>query len=246
MDEKVKIVHVFWTGGLDSTFRVMQLLLTTDHYVQPHYIVRHENSTGIEIDTMIKMRREIIRIFPKVRPRFLQTIYTNEGLIKFDDDINESVNNLKKEGKVAEQYQVMANYCKEFNIRVIDVALTRISGEKEFFEKFKNAEAFKSFQYPVINLSKKEMVNIAKDNKWEQILFMTSFCRRPNVKIKPCGVCGPCADAVSAGMGFRFPLFSYIKAICLIPFRSYYRKNYFKHDKSKLFKWITKKFEHKF
>ena len=38
---------------MDSTFNLIQRLLTTTVPVQPHYIVRHEDSTGIEIDTMM-------------------------------------------------------------------------------------------------------------------------------------------------------------------------------------------------
>ena len=49
--------NVFWTGGLDSTFRVLYLLHNTNKTVQPHYIVRHEDSTGNEIDAMIKIQK---------------------------------------------------------------------------------------------------------------------------------------------------------------------------------------------
>ena len=198
-------VDIFWTGGLDSTFRLIQLLLTTPKLVQPHYIIRHEDSTGIEIETMIRIRRAIVRKYPEVRSRFLPTTYTNEDLIYQHKDIDEQIEELKSTGKVAEQYHIMANYCRDFITDKIEVALTSISGEKTFFERFKSSAAFSSFEYPVIGLTKKDMHQIAKNNKWEELLYMTSFCRRPRLKIKPCGACGPCIDAVTAGMGFRLP-----------------------------------------
>jgi len=245
MTEPTKQINIFWTGGLDSTFRLVQLLTTTTYMVQPHYIVRHEDSTGNEINTMIQIRRTIVRKFPEVRPRFLPTIYTNEDLIPNFRDLDEQIEELKKVGKVAEQYQIMSYYCREFQIDQIEVALTRISGEKAFFNHFKNSPAFKSFTYPTIEITKKEMLGITKLNNWDEILFMTSFCRRPIIKISPCGVCGPCVDAVASGMGSRFPLKSRMKARIQIPFRNYYRNNYLKHNENWFFKLIKRKFEHK-
>jgi len=90
------------------------------------------------------------------------------------------------------------------------------------------------------------MLGHAKQNNWDDILFMTSFCRRPIINIAPCGVCGPCVDAVASGMGSRFPLKARVKAKMQMPFRNYYRKNYLKHNNSWVFKQIKRKFEHIF
>jgi len=246
IDNTTEKIKIFWTGGLDSTFRLVQLLFTTKHIVEPHYIVRHEDSTGIEIDTMIQIRRALTRKYPEVRSRFLPTVYVNEAYIPEFEDVKEEIEELKKKGKVAEQYLIMSNYCREYSIDKIEVALTRISGEKAFFTDFKNSPAFKSFTYPTVELTKKEMLSIAIKNKWDDILFMTSFCRRPVNKLTPCGVCGPCVDAVASGMGSRFPLKARIKAKLQIPFRNYYRKNYLKHNNSWFFRQIKRRFEHKF
>ena len=246
MKDKTEIIKIFWTGGLDSTFRLVQLLLTTTNIVEPHYIVRHEDSTGIEINTMIQIRRTLVRKYPEIRSRFLPTVYINEAYIPAFKDIDEQIEELMKKGKVAEQYHIMSYYCREFNIDKIEVSLTRISGEKTFFNDFKDSPAFKSFTYPTIELTKIDMLGIAKKNNWDDILFMTSFCRRPINKLTPCGVCGPCVDAVASGMGSRFPLKSRIKAKLQIPFRNFYRKNYLKHNNSWFFKLVKRKFEHRF
>ena len=91
-----------------------------------------------------------------------------------------------------------------------------------------------------------DMFNLAKNKGWNEIFLMTSFCRRPpKKKIVPCGICGPCVDAVKAGMGFRMPVKSRIKARIQIPFREYYRNNYLKHDRG-IFKLIKLKLEGRF
>lgn len=248
MEETTKKIDIFWTGGLDSTFRLIQLLATTADLVQPHYIVRHEHSTGIEIDTMIQIRRILVRKFPEVRSRFLPTVYINEDLIQNYKDIDEEIEELRKIAKVRDQYQIMSSYCREFNIDQIEVSFTnetlRTLEEIGFYEQFKNATSFKSFTYPIIELTKKELFKYAKINDWDELLFMTSFCRRPKKKkISPCGVCGPCVDAVAMGMGFRFPLKSYIKAKLQYPFRQYWRKNYLKQNENKIFKLIKRELE---
>lgn len=241
-------IDIFWTGGLDSTFRLVQLLLQTDNPVQPHYIVRHEDSTGIEIDTMIQLRRSLVRKYPEIRSRFLPTVYVNEDLIPKFKEIDEEIEELSRQGHVKEQYHIMSHYCKAFNIKQIEVALEGTGDidydEKKFF--FKNSDSFKCFTYPTLQLTKFEMFNQAKNEKWDDILLMTSFCRRPSrKKIAPCGVCGPCVDAVSAGMGFRLPFKSRVKAYIQIPFRKFWRNNYARHDKP-FFKFIRNKFEGKF
>ena len=246
MKENPDIINVFWTGGLDSTFRLVQSLINTQARVQPHYIVRHEDSTGIEIDAMIQIRRAIINKFPDVRTRFLPTIYTNEDLIPRYKETNEIVEELRKIAKVREQYHILSDYCKAFKVEKIQLSLVKSPGEMMFIENFSSSPIFKSFEYPNKDLTKRELYEISRENQWDDILLMTSFCRRPIKKVTPCGVCGPCADSTINGMGFRLPFRSRIKARIQIPFRKYWRKNYLKQDQTRFFRFIKRKFESKF
>ncbi len=242
MNKALKKINIFWTGGMDSTFRLVQLLMTTDFLVQPHYIVRSEDSTGIEIDSMIKIRRAISREYPELMPKLLPTLFTNEGNIPEYKDINKEIEALRKSIKIVAQYKIMLNYCKAFDIDQIEVAIT---SQFEFFEQFSNSHVFHSFIYPLKEITKPALYKIAKRDNWNHLLDMTSTCRRPIKKIKPCGICSTCVDMVMQGMGFTLPFTSRIKAHIEIPFRKYWRKNYPKHKDSKLFKYIQKKLEHK-
>jgi 7-cyano-7-deazaguanine synthase in queuosine biosynthesis len=247
MKETVDKVDLFWTGGWDSTFRLVQLLMTTGSMVQPHYIVRSEDVTGIEISTMIKIRRAIVRTYPEVDARFLPTIYTNEDLITRHEDIKEQVEKIRAQVKVNEQYHILADYCRERNIAQAEVSLVQYPGmdaEERLSKQFMNAPAFKSFTFPVIHLSKTDMDKIAREQHWEEIMYLSSFCRRPP-KSKPCGVCGPCTDAVIRGMGFRLPFSSRMKAKLLIPFRKYWRNNYEKNKNKRFFRLIERKLVHR-
>jgi hypothetical protein len=250
MKEKEELHHVFWTGGLDSTFRVLNLLFTTNELVQPHYIVRHEESTGNEIDAMNNIRRAVLRDYPELHVRFQPTIYTNEDLIPIMDDVVAAIEEIRKTVNILEQYEIIARYCRAFQIKKIDLT----------YEMFmdKNANAinagtffgttfpFEPIANPHKDMYKKDYYTIARKDGWDKYLDMTSFCRRPVKKTKPCGTCGPCYETMTSGLGFRLPLKARIKYRILKPFRAFYRKNYLKHDHVWIFRVMKRRFEHKF
>lgn len=242
--------HVFWTGGRDSSFRVLQVLFNTDKKVQPHYVIRHEESTGNEIDAMNSIRRELTRSYPQARPRLLPTIYINEELIPGFREIDEAIQELRKSIRVHEQYQILASYCKDAKVGPIELSYERATYDGDegapieayFGKKF----PFEDLLHPLEGRTKMDCYREAKEQGWHELLNMTSFCRRPRRKGRPCGTCGPCCDAVIEGMGFRLPFTSRVKARILIPFRNFYRSNYLKHDQSWFFRMIRRRFEHKF
>lgn len=103
MEETKHKMHNFWSGGLDSVFRLTQSLMTTESIVQPHYFVDGEESTGFKTDAMNPIREEIPLEFPGVLLRFLRTIFVNSASIGRDEEIKVEVENLRKRQKVEEQ-----------------------------------------------------------------------------------------------------------------------------------------------
>jgi len=245
-----KRTDIFWTGGWDSTFRIIQLLMTTDNVVQPHFIIRDEGSTGIEINAMNNIRRLISREYASIFHRFLPTIYANALLIEKDEGIADEIEELIRDGKIIDpQYILMANYCREFNINEIELGLEVYPGEsqQEFLDMhFGEATAFKCFRYPIFHLTKEDMLQIAKQNDWVKILSLTSFCRKPLIKANACGICGPCIDTVVAGLDFRLPYGSRIKARIQKPFRVFWRNHYYKNQNNWFFKFVKSRLENTF
>lgn len=251
MENKKKTHQVFWTGGLDSSYRVIRLLLTNEELVQPHYVIRHEESTGNEIDAMNNIRRAITKKFPDLRPNLLPTMYINEELIPDSEKVDAAVQALRKQmSRVHEQYQILAKYCKAYEIEEIDLTYERLSNEpasgiEGVSQHFGKNFPFDNFRNPHTQISKRECYDQAKKEGWTDLLKMTSFCRRPRKKGKPCGTCGPCNDVLKEGMGFRLPFSSRVKANILMPLRDFYRNNYEKHDTRWFFRMIKKRFEHR-
>ena len=76
---------------------------------------------------------------------------------------------------------------------------------------------------------------------WGDIINMTSFCKRPFVRIQPCGVCSPCTIVMNSGMGFRLPYRARLIGTLQLPFRNYIRKNHSKFKDNKFLLWVQRK-----
>jgi len=224
--------HLFWTGGWDSTFRLLQLLFEEGRKVQPHYIIRDEQCTGTEIDTMAKIRRYISRNHPEFRTELEPILFQDVFGIKSNKEITGLHKTLCKEKKVNNQYEILARYCSQKGISEVDLSIIAI--EKEIID----SDLFKPFSFPLLRMTKKEMLLKAKENGWMEMMEMTSFCRRPK-NGRPCGLCGPCTDAIESGLGFRLPLKSRVIGHLQLPFRRWWRNNYHKQS-NRQFQWVKK------
>ncbi|SMO41472.1 hypothetical protein [Fodinibius sediminis] len=235
MQEINNTTQLLWTGGWDSTFRLLQLLFLENKMVKTHYIVRAQECTGKEIDTMHNIRRKILRQHPEMKNLFLPISYIGIGEIKKNKAITAEYRQIAKSKKINLQYEILARYCDQ--IGVFPMELSVISSET--FDYFKsNSPIFKYFEFPVLGLTKKEMANIAEKNGWMEVMKITWFCRRPQ-NGRPCGFCGPCTDVAMAGMGWRLPLKARIVAGIQLPFRRWWRNNYQKHEKG-IMKYIPR------
>lgn len=239
MDDKVnvsknlnaQVTHLFWTGGWDSTFRLLQLLFDEEKTVQPHYLIRPQECTGKEIDTIHNIQRQILRKHSELRKILRPTKFVNIDHVKIDNDITAEYERIKAKQYISVQYEMFARYCKQEGLDSMELSVL----SSETFEYFKtNTTIFKFFELPILGLTKPKMARIADENGWTEYMKMTWFCRRPR-KGKPCGICGPCSDAVIAGVGWRLPIGRRIIANIQVPFRKWWRDNYDK-QKSGVFK----------
>ena len=247
MKKKQADIKLFWTSGWDSTFRLIQVLMTTDLTIEPHFIIRTEHSTGIEIDAQIKIRRLISRKYPEVISRLFPTVYMNADLITSYEDVFDEIESMRQTGRhINIQYDLLACYCRQFNIEKIEVGIIQELGgdsEKWLDDHLRGVEAFNCFTYPIALVTKKDIDEITKKNGWDDIMALTSFCRRPKFNIRPCGACGPCFDTVKDGLSHRLPMKSRLKAKIQAPFRLFWRKYYYQNQNNWFFKSSKKALE---
>ena len=208
------IVYLFCTGGYDYTFRLCNLVIDQKKTVIPIYITDKDldNPNGTykrknkknEIDAMNKIRDNINSQFPYTKSLIKETIYIDK--VNINDDIKKSMMNLynsKKNHRPMSQYGGLAQITFDMN-KKIEIAVENDSHStmrkmvlKDLIKdgdyyiiknepSDPNLKIFKNFHYPTINITKEEMLNIAKKNNYDNILNITWSCWFP-IDGKACG-----------------------------------------------------------
>jgi len=220
-------VHILWTGGWDSTFRVLDLLFRQHRTVQPHYLIDPGRpSVGSEIKAMARMRRRMQERLPDpdaLRP----TLFTDEPGIRKNPDITGAWTTLAARNPLGEQYEWIARYAAmqgleslELSVHIDDRAYLFLDGHIEEIRdgNSKNYRlkpdddadrdlglVFGRLHFPLLHISKLDMQAAADQAGFRDIMEMTWFCHNPK-RGKPCGMCFPCQFALDEGMARRLPL----------------------------------------
>lgn len=245
-------INLFWTGGWDSTFRLLQAILLEKIEVQPYYIIDHlRQSAGLEVYTMGLIREAILENYPESKPYFHPTCYYNREHIEPDEIITNAWMRLNTHFHVGSQYDWLQRFSKQFGLNSIDVALFKEPNVRksplfrQWYNAFINDEPlpesphqkeitedlsilFERFNFPQMSLEKTEMLEISRKKNWMPIMKHTRFCHRPKVHISPCGICKPCRQAAGDGMEWRIPLSGKMNRML------YHIKTKIKHDLLKL------------
>ncbi|MDX1640119.1 MAG: hypothetical protein R3220_00380 [Balneolaceae bacterium] len=235
-------VKLFWTGGWDSTFRLLQLLVEERKKVQPFYIIDPvRGSTGVEIQCMDKLKRVIKEKYPHTNQLFLPTSYVNIESIKSDREISYAFERLKKHVPVGSQYEWLARFCKQHNYRSVEFALENVAGGmgrtegSTLFRRFINNNfsddpdklpesqrliysttkiLVRYFKFPIIHIHKSEMFTLVKQNGWMPIMEETWFCYQPlYVPFRGLTPCGNCITCShQVKYGLNWRIPFYVKA----------------------------------
>ena len=226
----LKIHHLLWTGGWDSTFRLLQLVVEEKKAVQPYYIITAQKSTDKELDTMNRIRNAIYEQYPDSKKLLRPVHFFREGDIEPNAEITDIYFKLKNTKPVKRQYERFARFCVQMGIDKMELCVLK----KEIVEDPLAAEKiFCYFSFPLLNQTKLGLKEISNSKGWSEIMDMTWFCRVPR-NGSPCGLCGPCSDAYMAGFGYRLPLRARMIASLQAPFRKWWRNNYQKQSRGVL------------
>ncbi|MFV8835527.1 hypothetical protein ACNSTU_11225 [Aquisalimonas sp. APHAB1-3] len=217
------VTHILWTGGWDSTYRVIELLGRSRTEIQGHYIVDPvRTSSGNEIATIDRLRAAIGRhngAWAK-RMRPLQVSHYDE--IPPDGDIDAALEQLRAEEYLGKQYAWLARYVKasdtgqmDLCIEATDAAGRRIAdgirrapgSEPPNYELWDGEgpleTLFRWFRFPLIQADKKRMEqNVHEWGMWP-VMKQTWFCHQPVMGRYACGTCRPCVYVMNKGQAWR-------------------------------------------
>ena len=223
-----KPVDLLWTGGFDSTFRLLTLLLEHRVPVQPWYLHDERRaSTPIEEATMARLRAEISMAHPQVRALFLPTRTAPLTAGRVDDDIQHAFDAILREHRIGDQYAFLARWCREHDLHDVELSIEwGPRGTPHAVEPYMTPAAsrhglptfrlhpdapdafqrvFGVFTFPLISMTKLDEARIAASHGWSELLAETWFCHRPTRNQRPCGFCNPCQYALEEGFGSRIP-----------------------------------------
>ncbi|GGN54808.1 7-cyano-7-deazaguanine synthase [Oceanobacillus indicireducens] len=220
-----KIKKVLWTGGWDSTFRVLDLVLNKKETVLPYYVFDSgRKSTDMEIETMENIRGLIADISKEAAGRIMKSEMINKSGIPQNEEITTAFKTLANQSHLGGQYDWLARYCEHNSVSNLelcvhlddtvegfikkDVRLVE-KGNDHYYELIddpsqQELNIFSYYNYPLLNMTKLDMEAQAKDKGFSHIMEETWFCHSP-YKGKPCGMCNPCKYTRDEGLGRRVP-----------------------------------------
>lgn len=220
-----KPAKILWTGGWDSTFQLMRLLLSERRCVEPYYLIDEDRpSTGMELLTMRRIRARIRETHGPADELLRSTRFFSVFDIPACPKITDAFEAIRRRKFMGGQYEWLARFCEHHGItglqlciHVDDMAAAVVrplvpaaqDGQPRLLDRRASGTSehtlFEYFEFPVLDLTKKDMDRIAKEHGWDPIMQMTWFCHDPR-NGRPCGLCHPCRYTIEEGLAWRVPL----------------------------------------
>ena len=223
----VPSVDLLWTGGWDSTFRLLQLLLVHRVPVVPHYLQDPTRpSTQIELRTMARIGDRLREAYPHTRELLRPVHVASVADVAADPEFDAALREIRARLFIGSQYAWLPAYCRqnaidgmELGVHVDDKVQALV---RPFALEFEHPGGFRSvrvdpahaqsdeyrlfggFSFPLFHVDKVGMGRQANAAGWGDIMDMTWFCHAP-VRGRPCGFCAPCVYTIEEGLAHRVP-----------------------------------------
>lgn len=227
-------VNLLWTGGWDSTYQLLRLLLIQRRRVTPFYLIDADRrSTGMELRTMKRIKASLLNEHPSTSNLLLPTRHFAVGDVSPDPKITRAFQSIRRDKYIGSQYDWLARYCKQAQISnmqlcihrqdkahaAIQQVVTKHNDHSEAvfrvdpsFAGTSEFTVFGYFQFPNFMISKRQMAAEIDEKDWNGVMYSTWFCHHPTAGLKPCGRCNPCRTTIEGGLGGRIPLGSRISS----------------------------------
>lgn len=222
-----KTRYVFWTSGWDSTYMVIRLL-RDGFVVQPLYIINPKRkSRYYELAALDRLSELISQRIPTGKLLPYKTFELAE--IEPDTEVNqafEQINQGLTEGQrpLGYQYRYLASFAKQHpEFPTIGVGIEKLPDlnhglyslihrlgkltPDNQIDESSAPELLKllgKFDFPIINITEREMVDNIKAWGYKDIMEQIWFCHKP-IRGKVCGACNPCTDKIASKMEFLLP-----------------------------------------
>jgi hypothetical protein len=214
---------LLWTGGWDSTYRLLSLVLIERRAVQPYYVLDDATlrpSVPAERNAMARIRDQLRERAPHAARLIHPTIECNLHEIGPNAEITQQFERSLRSAFIGGQYEWLARFCVERGIDGLELSIHRDDRARELLEDLIDEsrmqlaprhagdpryELFKYFRFPLFDKTKRQMREESQSARFDELMQLTWFCHRP-VKGEPCGRCNPCIYTIQEGLAERVPL----------------------------------------
>ncbi|WP_418500053.1 hypothetical protein, partial [Flagellimonas sp.] len=168
--------------------------------------------------------------FPESFVRELEMIDQSD-IIEYPE-FSHAYKNLFSRGWLGSQYLYIASYCKQKKIIGMELSIERARHISRVrfttIPCLENTEIdnrgnrvisngsdedllclYGQFSFPILSLTKLDMLEESKKFGFTELLNMTWFCHQP-IFGKPCGSCNPCMSTLEEGLAYRFSMLSLV------------------------------------
>jgi len=219
-------VKLLWTGGWDSSYRLLDLVLAQGRAVQPIYFTLDRRSAPLERQAMERIRAELAERWPGSVPLLGPTQYLDMAPVPEDPDALAALvalRGLPGARRLGGQYYSLAAAARHYGIAGLELGLHAEDGSAWYDRLKANVEAegdswrlvadpepaalrlLDRFSFPLLALSKQDMAVRAGAAGFADLLEGTWFCHSPDRRGRPCGLCAPCRLTMKQGLARRVP-----------------------------------------
>lgn len=227
------IVKILWTGGFDSTYRLVQLSRENVN-IQPYYIVNEHRESLNEERKAMKEIYNILKEKPERQAKLLPIIELKRSDYPIELETHNSYKEVYQKAKLGPQYEWLSQVSK--NVSDIEISLEKSANNPTRYDLYLREAKFEvnypenkirayyvltkdndpalynllgNFRFPISIFTRSKMDFLADFEKWDcmDIAKKTWFCSMP-IKGEPCGYCAPCRNVVKQGLEFRMPISS--------------------------------------
>jgi hypothetical protein len=212
-DARTGPVQLLWTGGWDSSFRLLQLLLVERRAVQPIYVVDTDRGSLVyELRTMEAIRTQVLpRLTDPGLLRPVQIILATDYPPR--RELADLRDRIGRHHRIGSQYVWLAGVAEALGWRDVEMCteLSRPGGFSGFGSRVfdpqgtlngsPESELFRYWSFPLLTKTKADLRREAERDGFLDLLLQRWFCFDP-LAGKPCGRCQPCRNANRDGIEF--------------------------------------------
>lgn len=145
--KKKEVVNLLWTGGWDSTFRLLLLLLKEKKAVQPFYLkfptkkikkgdLSVRKSTHKEIKVMENIRKKLFRDYPSTKKLLKPIKIVDAATLSPDKIISQSFYDLVEDNYIGNQYITLARFSDQYKIDELELSIHLDDKAHDILEPF--------------------------------------------------------------------------------------------------------------